>query len=246
MRILPGDRDHGMAGHRMHHQRSGVIGDLRAMERLYQQAGRGKEMTAVYNDVLAKSQDPQVRDYVYQRLARLQAQPANVDLVAIATLRKGLDENLANEAKMRADREKMRAAWQQRASDAAPPAKEKRDGKGEDAGGYGRRVVYWPPSSSCLARRHSCSCSSSVRSANAPPSAAASCSIRRKRRFELRIGMPQRLREIDAGMARQVHHHEQHVTDLVFKTRRIGTVGELHAHLLHLLGQFLQYSGRGG
>ncbi|CAM5317191.1 hypothetical protein [Rhodanobacter lindaniclasticus] len=122
MRILPGDRDHGMAGHRMHHQRSGVIGDLRAMERLYQQAGRGKEMTAVYNDVLAKSQDPQVRDYVYQRLARLQAQPANVDQ-AIATLRKGLDENLANEAKMRADREKMRAAWQQRASDAAPPAK---------------------------------------------------------------------------------------------------------------------------
>lgn len=122
-RILPGDRDHGMAGHRMHHQRSGVIGDLRAMERLYQQAGRGKEMTAVYNDVLAKSQDPRVRDYVYQRLARLQAQPANVDQ-AIATLRKGLDENLANEAKMRAEREKMRAAWQKRATgDATPPAK---------------------------------------------------------------------------------------------------------------------------
>ena len=122
-RILPGDRDHGMAGHRMHHQqRSGVIGDLRAMERLYQQAGRGKEMTAVYNDVLAKSQDPQVRDYVYQRLARLQAQPANVDQ-AIATLRKGLDENLANEAKMRAEHEKMRAAWQQRAGQAVPAAK---------------------------------------------------------------------------------------------------------------------------
>ena len=122
-RILPGDRDHGMAGHRMHHQqRSGVIGDLRAMERLYQHAGRGKEMAAVYNDVLAKSQDPRVRDYVYKRLARLQAQPANVDQ-AIATLRKGLDENLANEAKMRAEREKMRAVWQKRAGEAASPAK---------------------------------------------------------------------------------------------------------------------------
>jgi len=123
-RILPGDRDrdHGMAGHRMHHQRSGVIGDLRALERLYQQAGRGKEMAAVYNDVLARSRDPRVRDYVYQRLARLQAQPANVDQ-AIATLRKGLDENLANEAKMRAEREKMRATWQQRAGDTTTPAK---------------------------------------------------------------------------------------------------------------------------
>jgi len=122
-RILPGDRDHGMAGHHMHHQRSGVIGDLRALERLYQQAGRSKDMAAVYNDVLAKSQDPRVRDYVYQRLARLQAQPTNVDQ-AIATLRKGLDENLANEAKMRAEREKMRAAWQPRAaSDATAPAK---------------------------------------------------------------------------------------------------------------------------
>jgi predicted negative regulator of RcsB-dependent stress response len=122
-RILPGDRDHGMAGYRMHHQqRSGVIGNLRAMERLYQQAGRSKEMVAVYNDVLAKSQNPRVRDYVHKRLARLQAQPANVDQ-AIATLRKGLDENLANEAKMRAEREKMRAVWQQRASEAASPAK---------------------------------------------------------------------------------------------------------------------------
>jgi len=62
-----------------------------------------------------------VRDYVYKRLARLQAQPANVDQ-AIATLRKGLDENLANEAKMRAEREKMRAAWQQRRADKTAPA----------------------------------------------------------------------------------------------------------------------------
>ena len=123
MRAHHGDRgDHGMRMHRFDRQRSGVIGDLHGLERLYMQAGRSKEMASVYNDVLARSQDPRVRDYVYKRLARLQAQPANVDQ-AIATLRKGLDENLANEAKMRAEREKMRAAWQQRAGGTTPPAK---------------------------------------------------------------------------------------------------------------------------
>lgn len=116
------ERDHGMRMHGFDHRRSGVIGDLHALERLYMQAGRGKEMAAVYHDVLARSQDPHVRDYAYQRLARLQAQPANVDQ-AIATLRKALDENLANEAKMRAEHEKMRAAWMQRAGAAAPAAK---------------------------------------------------------------------------------------------------------------------------
>ena len=124
VRVIRGDRDHGMRMHGFDHQRSGVIGDLRGLERLYMQAGRSKEMASVYNDVLAKSQDPRVRDYVYKRLARLQAQPTNVDQ-AIATLRKGLDENLANEAKMRAEREKMRAAWQQHrdADNTAPAAK---------------------------------------------------------------------------------------------------------------------------
>ena len=121
IRMIRGDRDHGMRMHGFDHQRSGVIGNLHELERLYERAGRSKEMTAVYNDVLAKSQDPRVRDYVYQRLARLQAQPANLDQ-AIATLRKGLDENLANEAKMRAEREKMRATWQQHRTDMMAPA----------------------------------------------------------------------------------------------------------------------------
>ena len=94
-------------------ERGGVIGDLRGLERLYLQAGRGKEMVAVYNDVLARSQDPRTRDYVYHRLARLQAQPANADQ-AIATLRKGLDESLANEARQRTRREQMRSQWEQR------------------------------------------------------------------------------------------------------------------------------------
>ena len=98
-----------------------MIGDLRGLERLYQQAGRSKELTALYHDVLARSQNPRVRNYVYHRLARLQAQPANVDQ-AIATLRKGLDENLANDARMRSEREKLRSNWQQRTGKTPIPA----------------------------------------------------------------------------------------------------------------------------
>lgn len=108
-----------MRRHDSHGQRGGVIGDLRALDRLYTMSGRSKDMTAVYNDVLAKSQDPRVRDYTYHQLAKLQARPANVDQ-AIATLRKGLDESLANEAKMRADREKMRDAWKQHHDNPTP------------------------------------------------------------------------------------------------------------------------------
>ena len=108
--------------HGSQHERGGVIGDLRGLERLYLQAGRSKELTAVYNDVLARSQNPRVRDYVYRRLARLQAHPANVDQ-AIATLRKGLDENLANDAKMRSEHEKMRGNWQQHSEEIPVPVK---------------------------------------------------------------------------------------------------------------------------
>lgn len=103
----------GMEGHRMHRFDDGAIGDLRALERLYLESGRGKELPALYREVLSKSQDPMLRNYAYRHLARAQARPANVDQ-AIATLRKSLEENLANEAKMRAEREKMRAQWQQR------------------------------------------------------------------------------------------------------------------------------------
>ena len=123
-----GDRDHDMRQHGFDGQRGGVIGDLRGLERLYMQAGRSKELASLYNDVLAKSQDPRVRDYVYQHLARLQARPTNLDQ-AIATLRKGLNESLANEAKMRAEREQMRAAWQQHHGDAAMPAAQPPAGK---------------------------------------------------------------------------------------------------------------------
>ena len=124
MRMRAHDGAHHARGpwsHDANRERGGVIGDLRALERLYLQAGRSKELTALYNDVLARSQNPRVRDYVYHHLARLQAQPANVDQ-AIATLRKGLDENLANDAKMRSEREKLRSNWQQRSGKTPMPA----------------------------------------------------------------------------------------------------------------------------
>lgn len=118
----PGMMDHHMIEHRMmgdrmermrmeHGPGMGAFADLHALERLYRDAGRDKELTGLYNDVLAKSQDPHLRTYVYHQLARLQARPANVDQV-IATLRKSLSENLANEAKMQAGRERMHAQWQ--------------------------------------------------------------------------------------------------------------------------------------
>ena len=122
MNVQHGDR-HGDGG--MRHQgsggeRGGVIGDLRVLEHLYVRAGRSKELPALYNDVLTKSQDPRVRDYVYRQMARAQMQPVNID-AAITTMRKGLDESLANEAKMHAGMEKMRAMWQQHHADLSAP-----------------------------------------------------------------------------------------------------------------------------
>src|SRR4051812_32244246 len=98
-----GDHDRGGHGDWGHHGRGGpenggVIGDLRSLERVYIMSGRQKELPALYNDVLAKSQNPMVRDYAYRHLARAQMQPQNTD-AAIATLRKSLDESLANDQK---------------------------------------------------------------------------------------------------------------------------------------------------
>jgi hypothetical protein len=92
---------------------SPVIEDLQALEHLYRESGRGKDLPGLYNEVLTRTQDPRVRTYVYHQLARAQSAPANVDQ-AIATLRKSLDENLGLEAKRRADMEKMRSDWEQR------------------------------------------------------------------------------------------------------------------------------------
>lgn len=114
-----GEGPHFTRGMRMDFE-SPVIGDLRELEDLYVQAGRAKELPALYDSVLARSQDPRVRTYVYHQLARAQMAPANADQ-AIATLRKSLDENLTNEAKRRDDMEKMRTRFMTTSRDTPPP-----------------------------------------------------------------------------------------------------------------------------
>ena len=70
-----------------------VINDLEQLRRLYAMSGREGEIVAVYHEVLNKTQDPMLRHYVYDSLAREQLKPANTDQ-AIATLRTSLSEDL--------------------------------------------------------------------------------------------------------------------------------------------------------
>ncbi|MEW6340876.1 MAG: hypothetical protein RXR20_10505 [Paraburkholderia sp.] len=71
-----------------------AVNDLEQLRRLYAMTGRESEIIAVYHDVLNKTQDPMVRHYVYDSLAREQLKPANPDQ-AIATLRTSLAEDIA-------------------------------------------------------------------------------------------------------------------------------------------------------
>ncbi|UPG93648.1 hypothetical protein [Luteibacter aegosomatissinici] len=111
----PRGGEHGGRGHWGHGPEGGVIGDLRGLERLYIMSGRQKELPALYNDVLAKSQNPMVRDYAYRHLARAQMAPTNVD-AAIATMKKSLDESLANDQKRHQEMEAFKARMEQRAA----------------------------------------------------------------------------------------------------------------------------------
>jgi hypothetical protein len=52
----------------------------------------------VYHEVLGKTQDPMLRHYIYDSLAREQLKPANPEQ-AIATLRTSLSEDLAAASK---------------------------------------------------------------------------------------------------------------------------------------------------
>jgi len=70
------------------------VRDLRSLDRLYYVSGRGKELPALYQDLLGKTQNPQLRNYLSLRLARLQSAPAGTD-AAITTLRRSLDENIS-------------------------------------------------------------------------------------------------------------------------------------------------------
>jgi hypothetical protein len=71
-----------------------VINDLEQLRRLYALNGHEGEIVAVYHDVLNKTQDPMLRHYVHDSLAREQLKPANPEQ-AIATLRTSLAEDLA-------------------------------------------------------------------------------------------------------------------------------------------------------
>jgi hypothetical protein len=96
----PPDIDGGPRGHEPAPPGPGfaVVNDLEHLQRLYDLSGREGEMNAVYHDVLQKTQDPMIRHYVYDALARNQLRPANADQ-AIATIRTSLDEDLTALAK---------------------------------------------------------------------------------------------------------------------------------------------------
>jgi hypothetical protein len=70
-----------------------AIHNLREIRRLYLITGHANQLPALYQDVLAKTQNPLLRNYVYQELARAELRPSDPDK-AIATLRASLDENL--------------------------------------------------------------------------------------------------------------------------------------------------------
>ena len=70
-----------------------VINDLEQLRRLYAMTGRESEIIGVYHDVLTRTQDPMLRHFVYESLAREQLKPANPDQ-AIATLRTSLAEDI--------------------------------------------------------------------------------------------------------------------------------------------------------
>jgi hypothetical protein len=101
---MHGGPDHGGGAHEhgpmMGPQGPGfaVINDLEQLRRLYAMSGHEGEIVAVYHDVLNKTQDPMLRHYVYDSLAREQLKPANPEQ-AIATLRTSLAEDLTAASK---------------------------------------------------------------------------------------------------------------------------------------------------
>jgi hypothetical protein len=91
-----GARPHGAMGPMMgaRHPSFAVVNDLEQLRRLYAMSGHPGDIVAVYHDVLSKTQDPMLRHYIYDSLAREQLKPTNPEQ-AIATLRTSLAEDLA-------------------------------------------------------------------------------------------------------------------------------------------------------
>ena len=73
--------------------RGAAIRDMLALEHLYRAQGHVDAVATLYRDVLARSQDPLLRNFAYARLARAELAPRNTG-AAILTLRQALDENL--------------------------------------------------------------------------------------------------------------------------------------------------------
>jgi hypothetical protein len=67
--------------------------NLRQLERLYLIDGRAQDIPALYREVLAKTENPAVRQFAYNRIAHNELKPGEVDQ-AISTLRRSLDESL--------------------------------------------------------------------------------------------------------------------------------------------------------
>lgn len=70
-----------------------VIANLRALERVYRQTDRAAQVPGLYQDVLKRTDNLTVRNFVSFRLARLAGQ-ANDIQGAEARLRAGLEDNL--------------------------------------------------------------------------------------------------------------------------------------------------------
>ena len=64
------------------------------LERLYLLDGRAKDVPALYQDLLSRTQNADLRSFAYARIARQQARPTNPSQV-IATVKQALDENLS-------------------------------------------------------------------------------------------------------------------------------------------------------
>jgi len=71
-----------------------VLGDLRALTRVYLQSNRASELPALYRSVLAKTDNETVRNVANRMLERAGQAPQNPDL-EIARLTRDLNEKLA-------------------------------------------------------------------------------------------------------------------------------------------------------